>query len=115
MATITRHYLTPRQQQFIRLYLNGASGTEAAMNSYNVTNAKTAAVIASENLRKPYIVSMIKLLAPAGYLHEASIRALAEASRATVGVSGLPNHHVRLRASKAIIELLERVYEPNWY
>lgn len=44
--------LTRKQIVFVRELADGKSGTQAAMVAYDVGNAKTASVIASQNLNK---------------------------------------------------------------
>ena len=57
--------LTPKQENFIEAYIdNGGNGTAAALEAYNTTDTNTAAVIASENLRKPKIVSALEEALP---------------------------------------------------
>lgn len=47
--------LTRKQNTFVKGILGGQSATQAAMVAYDVSNTKTASVIASENLTKPNI------------------------------------------------------------
>ena len=47
--------LTPKQHTFVEVYLQTDSGTYAAKVAYNARNTNTAAVIASENFRKPAV------------------------------------------------------------
>ena len=79
-------FLTHKQRQFILNYIRGMSGTEAALNAYKVSSRNTAAVIASENLRKPNILALINALAPKGYILENSVKAIGEGLQATKGV-----------------------------
>lgn len=51
--------LTRKEQGFVADIAKGKSGTEAAKNNYDVKNDNTAAVIASENLRKPHIIASL--------------------------------------------------------
>lgn len=44
--------LTRKQNTFVNGILNGQSATQAAMAAYDVSNTKTASVIASQNLSK---------------------------------------------------------------
>lgn len=56
--------LTKKQAEFVAEYVeNGHNGTQAALQVYDTTDENTAAVIASENLRKPKIESAIKSIA----------------------------------------------------
>ncbi|RLI35141.1 hypothetical protein DRO66_07710 [Candidatus Bathyarchaeota archaeon] len=54
--------LTPKQQEFANGILEGKSGTQAAVDAYNVKNRKTASVIAAENLAKPSIEEYLQTL-----------------------------------------------------
>jgi phage terminase small subunit len=47
--------MTPKQKKFADEYLETGNGTEAALKTYNTVSENTAAVIASENIRKPKI------------------------------------------------------------
>lgn len=54
--------LTKKQRGFVKDYVISENGTQAAKKNYNVGNDLTAAVIASENLNKPYIAEAIENL-----------------------------------------------------
>ncbi len=85
------------------------SGTDAAMAAYNVSGRKTAAVIASQNLTKLNISTLIEALSPNGYILENAVRNIGQAMQATKGVNKLPDHRVRLKASAMGLRLLEQV------
>lgn len=53
--------LTRKQEAFVKEIVSKPkqSATQAVMNTYNVANAKTASVIATENLAKPSIISRL--------------------------------------------------------
>lgn len=106
-----RLFLTHKQRQFVLSYLRGRSGTEAVMTTYSVKNRNTAAVIASENLRKPNIVYVINAIAPNGYILEESIRKISEGLNATKGVKELPDHRIRLKAADMGMKLLDEIYK----
>ncbi len=55
VLTETKKKLTRKQKKFVDEYVKGKTGTQAAKEAYNVEDDNTAAVIASENLRKPQI------------------------------------------------------------
>jgi phage terminase small subunit len=109
-----KHKLTSKQQLFISHYIRGETGTQAAKAAYSTTNENTAAVIASENLRKPKIVAEIERMTdlPSAVLDKA-LEELSVALEATkynrYTKSYVPDHIVRLRASKAALKLL------GWY
>lgn len=50
-----RKHLTAKQLAFVKQYLATKNGTQAALTTYNTTDAKTAQAIATENLSKPLI------------------------------------------------------------
>jgi phage terminase small subunit len=52
--------LTNKQDLFLTNYLVGMTGTDAAMQAYNVKNRRTAAVIASQNLKRLNIAILVK-------------------------------------------------------
>lgn len=51
----THNQLTKKQDSFVKGILSGKTPTQSAMAIYDVSNPKTASVIASENLTKPNI------------------------------------------------------------
>lgn len=62
--------LTKKQKGFVKDYVNGETGTQAALNNYNIhsqggkiSKEIIAANIASETLEKPYIQDAIKSIA----------------------------------------------------
>lgn len=55
--------LTKKQKGFIKDYVETGNGTKAVMNNYDVKKEVTAANIATENLRKPYIAERIESIA----------------------------------------------------
>lgn len=52
--------LTKKQRGFVNDYVMEENGTKAALKNYSVMNEHTAAVISSENLRKPEIIEAIE-------------------------------------------------------
>lgn len=52
--------LSNKQLIFIKNYLDGKSGTQAALIAYDTKNPKVAAQISYENLRKPDVKEAIK-------------------------------------------------------
>ena len=75
--------LTLKQQLFIEYYVRGETGTKAAKLAYKTTSDNVAAVIASENLRKPKVAEVIKSLTYDSYnLIHISIVALSKALKA---------------------------------
>lgn len=56
--------LTKKQEKFIEVYADTHNGTKAALEAYNTDSPTTAAVIASENLRKPNIIAAIEEVLP---------------------------------------------------
>jgi len=62
--------LTRKQKGFVKDYLNGEPGVKAALNNYDTKDYDTAAVIASENLRKPQVINAIQEALPDELLAE---------------------------------------------
>jgi len=58
--SILENGLTLKQDKFKEVYLATGNGTEAARQTYQAKSENALAVIASQNLRKPKIVSAIK-------------------------------------------------------
>lgn len=54
--------LTQKQEDFIRYYIETGNGTLSAISAGYCTNRNTAAVIASENLRKPNVLARLNEL-----------------------------------------------------
>ena len=87
--------LTPKQDKFLKRYLETGNGTRAALEVYDTDSPRTAAAIASENLTKPNI--MEKFRAAQDIAH-ATIVALA---------AGAENESVRLKAAQDIVDRTE--------
>ena len=51
--------MTIKQKRFVKKYLASGNGTQSVLDSYNTENPNTAAVIASENLRKLKVIEEI--------------------------------------------------------
>ena len=56
---MSKKKLTTKQTLFLTYYLVGLSGTESAMRAYNAKSRRIAAVIASKNLKKVNIDSIV--------------------------------------------------------
>lgn len=52
--------LSKKEKAFADNYLDTGNGTRSALQSYDTTSENTAAVIASENLRKPKIIEYLE-------------------------------------------------------
>lgn len=87
--------LTPKQDKFLKRYLETGNGTEAAMEVYDTESRRVAATIASENMTKPNILEKFK---EAQGIAHATIVALA---------TGAENEGVRLKASQDIMDRTE--------
>ncbi len=53
--------LTKKQRGFVNDYVLTENGTQSALKNYNLNNAKTASVVAVENLGKPSIIEAIEV------------------------------------------------------
>ncbi len=51
--------LSYKEKGFVHDFVKTKNGTRSVLNNYDVKKENTAAVIASENLRKPHIISAI--------------------------------------------------------
>lgn len=102
--------LTIKQQVFINHYNRGMSGTAAARIAYKTKNNNTAAVIASENLKKPKVRQEILSVFIANGGLEHSLRVIGESMLADkyerLTKRYVPDHKVRLKASAVAIRLL---------
>jgi hypothetical protein len=105
--------LTLKQKTFIKLYNRGISGTKAARIAYNANTENTAAVIASENLKKPKIRNELHIHFIYNGGVDLSIRAITEGLKATkynrYTKQYDPDHKTRLKASKQAMKLLESI------
>ena len=54
MAT-NKPKLTMKQAKFVKGIAQGKTGTQSALDAYDTTDTNTAAMIASENIRKPNV------------------------------------------------------------
>jgi phage terminase small subunit len=101
--------LTTKQRKFVKAKAEGLTGVAAAQIAYDTTDYNTAAMIASDNLRKPNIQEAVQAeMAKQGITLEAIIRPVKEALEADkVSIVGngekamaevTPDHSVRLKA-----------------
>lgn len=51
---------TPKQKKFADTYIDTGNGTRAALEAYDTDKEEVAAVIASENLRKPKVLEYLE-------------------------------------------------------
>src|SRR5665213_2751507 len=54
--------LTKKQRNFVNEYAEKPNGVQAALASYDTSDYGTAAVIATENLKKPNIIAELEIL-----------------------------------------------------
>jgi hypothetical protein len=99
--------LSHKERDFIEYWLSGKNGTEAAMLAYGIHNRNSAAVIASNNLRKPKIINVIEIHQLNYQTLRQSLVVIGESLTATIGVSNLPDHKTRLRAATKLLKILE--------
>ena len=83
---------TKKQRGFARDYVDTGNATKAALKNYDTQDINTAAVIGSENIRKPNVIAEIN-----DYAHEAvgEIKKLGK---------GAKNEAVRLNANKDMLD-----------
>jgi len=55
--------LTKKQKIFVKEYVKSENGTQSALKAYDTKSENVAGALASENLRKPKIVAVLKSLA----------------------------------------------------
>lgn len=53
--------LTKKQRGFVKDYIETENGTQAVLNNYDAKDETVASSIATENLRKPYIIEAIEV------------------------------------------------------
>jgi len=53
--------LTPKQAKFVRGIAEGKTNTDSALEAYDTNSYETAAVIATENLKKPNVQQAVEL------------------------------------------------------
>lgn len=53
--------LTPKQAKFVRGIAEGKTNTDSALEAYDTDSYETAAVIATENLKKPNVQQAVEL------------------------------------------------------
>jgi phage terminase small subunit len=87
--------LTPKQDKFLKRYLETGNGTEAVKEVYGATSDNSAAVIASQNLRKPSIMEKFREAQSLAYSTIVDLATNAE------------NESVRLKASQDIMDRTE--------
>lgn len=76
--------LTLKQQLFVEEFIKSKNATSAVLKVYNVKNKNVAAVIGSENLRKPNIKQYVsELLARQGYDAKRHSELILNGARAT--------------------------------
>lgn len=107
----TERTLTPRQQAFVRAWLeNGGNGTKAALVAYGCSTPNCAASCASRALRNAKIQAAIREALPAETLNaDAVAKAIAKGMAATKHVKGvgeLPDHGTRLRSASVVLRLM---------
>lgn len=104
--------LTIKQKKFVKAYIaNDGNGTQAALQTYNTVDEKTAGVIAVENLAKPSIKEAIEsALVKHEITMDAAIKPIADGLRATKEFGEnrieIVDHSTRLKASGMALKLL---------
>ena len=103
--------LTLKQLKFIQIYIETGNATKAAMHAYRCKNENVAAVLGTENLRKPKIACEIdKYRQKGGLSIQKAINAIDEAYDAEkkgAGQASVPDHNVRLRSADMTLKLAD--------
>lgn len=105
--------LTRKQAAFVKHIIDNPkdSATKAVQATYNATTPETAAVIATENLRKPNI--MLELMKHSGKAEMVLIEAMASEkkiykfnpeTKANEFMGTEPDHAIRVRAADSILD-----------
>lgn len=100
---VKRKRLTVKQLKLVSGIANGKSATQAALEAGygRGVNANSAKVQASRELRNPNVLGALeRAFDKAGVSLDASALVVAEAHRAKIGTTALPDHHVRLKAAE---------------
>src|SRR5438552_3585478 len=84
--------LSPKQEGFVRDYLETGNATEAAARNYDVVDRATASNIGYENVRKPQIMAKLQ-----SWADKASDNIYTLANKAT-------NETVKLNANRDILD-----------
>jgi phage terminase small subunit len=103
--------LTAKQAKFVQGIAEGKSGTQAALDAYDTTDPNTAALISSENIRKPNVKEALE---PILEKHRINldraiepISAALDADKQDVSTGEwLPDHKTRLQASDRALKLM---------
>lgn len=95
---------TLKQKKFAEEYVaNGGNGTQAALSVYDTVDAKTASVIAAENLVKPCIAGAI--VGATETCKSTAMKALTLAIALAESELTSPDKHVRMDARKYLLEV----------
>ena len=105
MATTKK--LTVKQAKFVKEYVkNDGNGTKAVQKAYNVDDVNTAAVMATENLRKPNIQqALLRAAERMGITEEKIIEPVALALEAE-DKDGKPDIDMRLKGHDRMVKLI---------
>lgn len=115
VKSTNKRSLTVKQTKFVKEYVkNDGNGTQAALNTYEVSSVASARALASENLSKLNVKDAIEqALVKHQITMDAAIKPIADGLRADKFVAGededdilMPDHNVRLKASGMALKLL---------
>ena len=104
--------LTPKQQSFVKRYVETGSRREAAIAAYDCANANVARVIAHRQLQNPKVLRYLDCLGVEGGLAQTVMDTLMECLHAekTVKVNKRlikePDHGARLAAANQVFRIL---------
>lgn len=76
LGAMRERALSLKQRRFLRHYMENGNGTEAALIAYATTDRNTARAIASENLAKPAIRSVVVELLDAEGISDRKLQAI---------------------------------------
>lgn len=97
-------YATLKQRKFVKAYLEGASGTQAVMDTYNVADRNSAKQIAYQNMRSQKVLDLIKDQAGEAMVDQVMIRDELRESKKDYAVRANVNKDILDRAGFAPVE-----------
>lgn len=108
----TRLALTPKQRNFVEVYLETGSGPDAALTAYGCSNRNSARVLAHRLLHNEKVWDYLEHLAREGGLADGAVKVLRDATLAekSIRVNGRliykPDWRARLEATKHVLRIM---------
>lgn len=89
---------TIKQRKFVKEYIETGNGTQSALKVYDTKDYMTAAMIASENLKKPKVIELLEDQASVAMLDQIEIRKELKESKTDYAVRSGVNKDILDRA-----------------